>query len=225
MDAPDADARKLDRTYQRFALVNAVVSRWRQVYRQDIRPRARRGHLRILDIGAGGGDLARAIADRLRSDGAAGEVTALDADPRAVAWARSRDAGHGVRYVCATSTRLVEAGETFDVVLSHHLLHHLDDAELQIVLSDSQRLVRAGGVVVHRDIERSRLAYGLFAAGTLPFARNLLDGSFIREDGLISIRRSYTAAELVAAVPQGWSVRRNLPARLSLRWEADDARP
>jgi hypothetical protein len=31
-------------------------------------------------------------------------------------------------------------------------------------------------------------------------------GSYIRQDGLTSIRRSYTAAELRAAAPPGWTV-------------------
>ena len=38
-------------------------------------------------------------------------------------------------------------------------------------------------------------------------------GSFIRADGLTSIRRSYTAAELRAAAPPGWKVRPGFPFR------------
>src|SRR5690606_25996787 len=68
MDEPDADRAMLDRTYALFPLVNAVVSGWRDVYRRDIRPLARRRSLRVLDIGAGGGDLTRMIARRLRHD-------------------------------------------------------------------------------------------------------------------------------------------------------------
>jgi hypothetical protein len=65
----------------------------------------------------------------------------------------------------------------------------------------------------------------LFAAATWPLARTLLADSFIREDGLISIRRSYTVAELVAIAPPGWIVRTGVPARLEMRWERDRARP
>lgn len=223
MDAPDADADMLDHTYRRFALVNALVSRWGAVYRRDIRPRARRGKLRILDIGAGGGDLSRALAAWSRRDGVAAEITALDADPRAVAWSRAHDDGRGVHHRCAHSAELVAEGARYDVVLSNHLLHHLDATEMPALLSDSRLLVRDSGLVVHRDIARSRLAYSLFAAATLPFSRNLLAGSFIREDGLTSIRRSYTASELTAVAPAGWTIRRDLPAHLSLRWEQGDA--
>ncbi|MDQ0641982.1 methyltransferase domain-containing protein [Microbacterium murale] len=221
MDDPDADLRMLERTYERFPLINAVVSRWRAVYRRDIRPRARTRVIRVLDVGAGGGDVSRALADWSRRDGLAIEVTALDADARAVRWARSR--GGGVKYRCAYTSELVDAGETFDIVISNHLLHHLSGDELSSLLQDSAALISDGGVVLHRDIARSRLAYRGFAAGTLPFARNLLAGSFIRPDGLTSIRRAYTPAELSAVIPSGWSVRTALPARLELRYEVSDA--
>ncbi|MDQ4212927.1 methyltransferase domain-containing protein [Microbacterium sp. ASV81] len=225
MDDPDADQRTLDRTYELFRLVNTVVSRPGALYRRDVRPRARAGRVRILDVGAGGGDLCRALARRLARDGLDAEITALDADERATRWAAAHDGGAGVVYRCARSAELVRAGERYDVVLSNHVLHHLAADELQGLLEDSRRLVGPDGLVAHHDIARGRIAYALFAAGSLPFARNVLSGSFIRADGLTSIRRSYTAAELADLAPDGWRVLREAPARLQLRWEPRDARP
>lgn len=222
MDDPHADPRMLDRTYERFPLINAVVSRWRAVYRRDIRPRARKRPIRLLDVGAGGGDVSRALAAWSRRDGLSVTITAVDADARAIQWARSR--GGGVEYRSAHTSELTDAGEAFDLVISNHLLHHLSGDELTALLRDCAALVPDGGLVVHRDIERSRFAYLGFAVGTLPFAKNLLAGSFIRPDGLTSIRRAYTASELAGVVPSGWQVRRAFPARLELRWEAADAR-
>lgn len=224
MDDPHADERMLARTYGRFGLVNALVSRPGTLYRRDIRPRAVRSRpLRILDVGAGGGDLCRLLAWRLRRDGLEAQITALDADERAIRWASAHDRGAGIRYRCALTTELVAAGDTYDVVLSNHVLHHLDDTELQTVLSDSVRLVATDGLVAHRDIARSRTAHVLFAAATWPISRTLLADSFIREDGLISIRRSYTVAELAAIAPPGWTVRGGVPSRLELRWEGEHA--
>lgn len=223
MDDPDADIRMLERTYRRFQLVNALVSRPGLLYRQEIRPRARRGPIRILDIGAGGGDVCRMIAARLRRAGLVAEITALDADERAIRWAAEHDGGAGIRYRCAFSTDLVAEGEQYDVVFSNHVLHHLTGAELDGLLRDSSALVAAGGVAVHRDIARTRSAYALYDAATWIFSGTLFRGSFIREDGLISIRRSYTRSELAALVPSGWTVRFGLPSRLELRTHADAA--
>jgi 2-polyprenyl-3-methyl-5-hydroxy-6-metoxy-1,4-benzoquinol methylase len=224
MDDPAADVRMLERTYLRFRQVNAVVSRPGQLYRRDVRPRARRGGVRILDVGAGGADLCRSLAARLRRDGLTAAITALDPDVRAMRWAEEHDGGAGVDYRCATSAQLAADGEQFDIVVSNHLLHHLTSDEVSAVLADSEKLVAPGGVAAHHDIARSPVAYTLFAAGTAPFARNLLAGSFIRADGLTSIRRSYTATELSTLAPQGWAVQTGIPYRLQLRWEHPDAR-
>lgn len=219
MDDPAADLRMLQRTYRRFEVVNALVSRPGLLYRRHVRPRARRGEVHILDIGAGGGDLCRYLATRLRRDGLSARITALDPDDRAIEWARAHDGGAGADYRCADSATLAAAGERFDIVVSNHLLHHLDSAELAALLRDSEKLVAPGGVVAHQDIARGRAAYALYAIGTAPLTNNLLADSFIRIDGLRSIRRSYTAAELRAVAPTGWQVRTALPARLELRWE------
>lgn len=224
MDDPDASATMLSRTYERFGLINAVVSPWRGLYRRDIRPRARRGPLRVLDIGAGGGDQTRALAHRLRREGFDAEVWGLDTDDRAVEWARAHDPAGVVHHRAGTLRTLRDEGETFDVVLSNHVLHHIPEDALRGFLEDSRGLVGPGGVVVHHDIARGRLAYLLFAIATWPFQRTLLAGSFIRADGLTSIRRSYTPAELAAVLPPAWTVRRRMPARVELRQEVPDAR-
>ena len=65
------------------------------------------------------------------------------------------------------------------------------------------------------DIARSRPAYLGFGVATWPFFR----GSFIRADGLTSIRRSFTARELRMVLPGGWRVTREFPSRLVLRWQ------
>src|SRR6218665_1707671 len=225
MDDPLADQRMLERTYLRFALVNRIVSRPGLLYRRGIRPRSAPGRmLRILGVGAGGGDLCRSIAAALRRDEFCGDVTALDPDPRAIDWAQAHDGGAGIRYRIASTSDLVEADERFDVIVSNHLLHHLTEGELQALLEDPRRLAGPSGLVVHCDIARGRGTYALFAAGTLPFSGNLLRGSFIRADGLTSIRRSYTVPELRDAAPSSWQVRAGFPSRLELRWEGGDAR-
>lgn len=216
MDADDADLAMLERTYDRFRYVNAIVSGRGGVYRREIAPRARRGAIRVLDIGCGGGDIARYVARRLQRDGRRAEVVGADIDPRAVRWAADADQEGLVQWRCLSSSDLVAEGERFDVVLSNHVLHHLTASQLGGLLDDSERLTAPGGIAVHSDIARSVTAYALFGGLTLPLAGTLLKGSFIREDGLLSIRRSYTAAELAAAAPPGWRVERRLPSRLML---------
>ncbi|TFC11381.1 methyltransferase domain-containing protein [Cryobacterium algoritolerans] len=213
MDDPDCDPERLDRTYANFRFVNAVVSGWRGVYRREIRPElSRTREVTLLDIGSGGGDMPRALARWAARDGLRLTVTAIDPDSRAHAYATGLPPLPGLTFRRALSSDLVDEGARFDFVVSNHVLHHLSAAQLGGLLVDSERL--AAGRVLHGDIERGRLAYLGFGLGTWPFFRR----SFIRDDGLTSIRRSFTAAELRAVVPPGWRVTRERPSRLVLRW-------
>ncbi|WP_216326238.1 class I SAM-dependent methyltransferase [Deinococcus aestuarii] len=210
MDDPACDPGTLRRTYAQFGAVNALVAGWRQVYRRELRPHLPPGRtLSLLDIGCGGGDVARGLADWARRDGRRLRVTAIDADERAIRYAVARPAHPDVTYRRALSGDLVREGQGFDFVISNHLLHHLTDPELGTLLRDSERLGRVR--VVHSDLARHPLAYRAFSAGA-----RLFQGSFIREDGLLSIRRSHTVRELAALAPPGWQVRPLVPFRLLL---------
>ncbi len=217
MDDPASDPDTLRRTYEQFRYVNAVVSGWPTTYRREIRPRLSETQpSTLLDIGSGGGDVARALARWADRDGLLLTVTAIDPDARAHEFATSQPPTAGLTFRRALSSDLVAEDARFDYVVSNHVLHHLSAQELGGLLFDSERLSRGGGRVLHADIERSVPAYLGFGVGTWPFFR----GSFIRADGLTSIRRSYTAAELRAVVPPGWWVTREVPSRLLLRYDA-----
>lgn len=212
MDDPGCDPVLLGRTYRQFAVVNQLVSGWRRLYRQTLRPvLAAASRPTLLDVGFGGGDIPRRLASWAHRDGIALAVTAIDPDPRAAAYVR-RPADDGVEFRIASSADLVAEGRRFDVVVSNHLLHHLDPGGLQRLLADSEQL--AHRLVLHNDLRRSSLAYRTYALLTRPLAGS----SFLHADGLLSIRRSYRPDELIDVRP-GWSVRALRPFRLLLQLE------
>jgi 2-polyprenyl-3-methyl-5-hydroxy-6-metoxy-1,4-benzoquinol methylase len=205
MDRPDCDPDRLQRTYEQFALVNRVVSGWRRLYRTRVRPQvAGVGTATLLDVGCGGGDLAVMLARWASRDGIRLHVTGIDPDERAFHFAANRKPVPGVEFRQAGSGDLLAEGKSYDVVISNHVLHHLTAPQLQSFLDDSAGLARR--LALHNDLSRSAAAYALFSAGALP-----LTGSYIRGDGLTSIRRSYTVAELAAVVPAGWTVEPHSP--------------
>lgn len=212
MDGPACDPALLERSYHQFRAVNGLLSRSRFVYKRFIRPlMSDRGRgYSLLDIGFGGGDIARELARWAQQDGLDLSVTGIDIDPRAYGYAQRFPRSPKLSFRLADVATLVARGERFDFVLSNHVVHHLDAPGLQAMLGAA--LALGARIVVFNDIRRSDLAYlGFWLLTAVAFRR-----SYIRQDGLISIRRSYTAKELRALVLAGWEVRRTMPFRLLL---------
>lgn len=210
MDDPECDPALLRATLRRFETINRLVSRWRSVYRSRIRPflATLDRPARVLDLGCGGGDVIAQLAAWAESDGFEVEWVGVDPDPRALEVALTRPAPPRTTFLCADGADLLAAGERFDLVLSNHVVHHLTQAELAEFVDQSRRLSR--GIVLHADIERGRLAYVLYAIGITPFS----PGTFLRTDGLRSIRRSYLQNELAEVLGAPWHVEK--PARFRL---------
>lgn len=209
MDDPECDLALLEATYAHFEPLNRLLSGWERLWEARIRPHAVPGEtFRILDLGSGGGDLARLLARLGARDGYDVRVTAADPDPRANAFA-SRHPVPGVTYRSTTSTALADEGERFDLVVSNHVLHHLDGDSFGRILADCEALAPRA---LHGDLRRSALSYALYGIGTLPWRSK----SFIHIDGMRSIRRSFTLPELRLAAQPGWTVELDPPFRLLL---------
>lgn len=217
MDDPDCNREQLFDTYRQFSYINALISGWKRIYRREIRPvcAAHSKPYRLLDIGFGGGDLPIKIAQWAKSDKLQLQITAIDSDPRALEFVEQHhtELPEHITFRNISSGELLESGARFDFVISNHLLHHLPEDTLAGMLYEATALSRQK--VIFNDIERSAIGYLLFSLLSRPFFRN----SFITEDGLTSIRRSYTASELRAVLPEGWNIERIFPYRLLVTYK------
>jgi 2-polyprenyl-3-methyl-5-hydroxy-6-metoxy-1,4-benzoquinol methylase len=209
MDDPACDPKRLAATLRRFDTVNRLVGGWGRVWHRHLAP-ALRGlgrPARVLDIGSGGGDVVSRLADRAEREGVEVDWLGIDPDPRALDVTRERMRPN-VRFACTDAAALRATGERFDAVISNHVLHHLSDVELGPFTDDS--LALSSGPVLHADIARSRLAYALYGVGITVLER----GTFLRVDGLRSIRRSYRVDELQVALGDEWRVVSPAPFRV-----------
>ncbi|MDA0875589.1 MAG: methyltransferase domain-containing protein [Bacteroidetes bacterium] len=216
MDDPSCDPVRLDRTYAWFARLNPWLTRWNAVYRRHVRPLLRQApQARILDLGCGGGDVARLLLAKARRDGFAPSVLGADPDLRALAHAQ-RLPDPDLTFRACLSSDLVAEGDRFDLVISNHVLHHLDDDTLLRFLSDSAVLSR--NLVLHNDIRRDDLAWLAFWPVALPAHFD----SFILVDGLRSIRRAWHPSELAPRLGAGWRIETAEPFRMLLIHEGHD---
>ena len=136
----------------------------------------------------------------------------IDPDDRA---RRFHEQHHGISstYEAVHLQTIVDRGETYDFVLSNHVLHHLEDDDVHALCLAAAQAARHK--VIFNDIHRQRLAYTLFTT-TMPL---LFRNSFVVEDGGLSIQRSFTPLELRAVVPDGWRVDTLFPFRLLAIYE------
>jgi SAM-dependent methyltransferase len=106
---------------------------------------------RLLDIGGGTGNYARA----LRDDG--WDPVVVDREPSMLA----RAAGKGLQTIEGDAQRLPVADASFDAVMLVSMLHHVEDPA--VALAEAQRVLRPGGhlalmVFTREDTEASRLS-------------------------------------------------------------------
>src|SRR5579875_1637430 len=108
-----------------------------------------RPHERVLDVGAGSGLLALAVASGVS------EVIAVDRSPAMCRHLAERAAAlalDNVTVVEADAACLPLPDDSIDLALSNYCLHHLDDAGKRQALRELARVLRPGGRVVIGDM-------------------------------------------------------------------------
>ena len=116
-----------------------------------------------VDLGAGTGLLALAIAPRVR------ELVAVDISEQMLARlddAAAADGVHNVEPVIADLRRLPLEDESATLVVSNYAFHHLDDPGKELALAEARRILRPGGRLVICDM--------MFAISLAPRDRRLV---------------------------------------------------
>jgi ubiquinone/menaquinone biosynthesis C-methylase UbiE len=176
-----------------------------------------RGEYRILDIATGSGDIPLRIAAWARREDVQLRIVATDNHQTTLEMAREHTAAEPwIRVEVADALKLPYPDESFDVVLFSTALHHFDDERDCIrVLREMHRVSRIGFVV--NDLARSRAALLGARLLAITFWRT---HPVTRHDGPLSVRRSFTPAELRAlAARAGFAdarVQAHVPFRLAL---------
>ncbi|HYD51128.1 MAG TPA: methyltransferase domain-containing protein [Gemmatimonadaceae bacterium] len=166
------------------------------------RPRGARAPL-VLDVGTGAADL----ASLARARGAL--VLGVDLAPSLVREARRRGAlDHAL---VADALRLPLASGSVDVVVCSQLLHHFEWEDARRLVVELHRVSR--GVVLISDLRRSWLAAIGFWLVSWPFRFHRVT----RHDGVVSVLRGFTSAELRALVREATGREPRIVRRLGWR--------
>lgn len=208
MDDFDVNDHRLDRTLRELPRLNRWLGGYGPV-RAGLRDllRARGRTVTVLDVGSASADLPVRIVDWAHRAGGTVRITASDANPVTVAFARRTIEAAGIESdaidcVVADVFELPFEDDTFDVVVASQLLHHFSESQITRVLAEMARVARHRVVVA--DLQRNWIALIGIRLLTVVFGF----GSMIRVDAPLSVRKGFVRGELRAAAAAA-----GLPAR------------
>lgn len=198
MDLPDVSEKKLINTLRQFSLLNLLFTRSRRLIEKYILAdmlKSPRKTYELLDLGAGGCDIAIWLLKRCRRMGLDVRITCLDHDPRIVKYARGKCRAYREIRIIEASALELEKLASYDYVFANHLLHYLPSEQWPVLIDALVRQTR--NIFLLNDVRRSYWAY----AGYAFFAGMFMHNSFAFVDGLLSIRKGISVHEMREAVP------------------------
>lgn len=150
--------------------------------------KAGRRPFRLLDVGYGDGGMLRTIWHWARKHDVACELVGIDLNPRSEAVAQARQPV-GARIAYRTGDYEALADEPWDFIVSSLVTHHMSEPQRIDFLTFMEQVARRGWFV--NDLHRHGFAYH----GYPLLARVLGVHRIVREDGQLSIARSFRPAE------------------------------
>ena len=106
--------------------------------------------LRILDLGCSAGAASTAYAHHFPP--ARVEAVDVGAAMLRYAHARAEHLGVAVHFHQMSAGALAFPDQTFDLVVSHNLMHEVSPPMLQAIFGEARRVLKPGGIVVHQDV-------------------------------------------------------------------------
>jgi ubiquinone/menaquinone biosynthesis C-methylase UbiE len=180
------------------------------------------GEVRVLDVGSGGGDIARGLVQWGRQAGHPLQVVAIDRNSEAVARAAARSRGFAeIQHVRGDACDLPFGPGSFDFVLSSMMLHYFPLEDAARLLAGFARIAKRAVVIA--DIERHWFPY--LAIGVLA---RLTGERLVRQQFRSTVLEGFTRGELAglaeAAGFAHWRIQRYFPYRLMFIGELGEGR-
>ncbi|HEX5889448.1 MAG TPA: methyltransferase domain-containing protein [Pyrinomonadaceae bacterium] len=169
----------------------------------------------VLDVGAGSGELLRVAASWAKSTGRSFRGVGLELNERSAQAIREESTSFPeITSVRGDALQLPFTESEFDYVMCSLFTHHFVDEQVVKILREMSRVARRRIFVI--DLHRDPVPYFFYTT----LGKLVLKNRLLREDGALSILRSFKADELVrlgkaAGLRDLW-VEHHFPARLVL---------
>lgn len=194
MDDPTSDPILLWRTLDHFQRINLFLSRthvlFNRLFFKDMQ-RRKKSTFTLLDIGAGGGDIAIGWLKKCISQSINIKITCIDSDPRVITYARKACAPYkDIEVIEKDLLALAKEELSYDYVFANNFLHHFTTDRIPAILTQISKMAKRGFLLC--DIERNGHAYCYYSI----LSRLIFSKSFAFHDGRLSIKKGFTKEEL-----------------------------
>jgi 2-polyprenyl-3-methyl-5-hydroxy-6-metoxy-1,4-benzoquinol methylase len=187
MDAPDLDPAVYEKVLHDLARVNRFTfTAWPTIAFLK-RAVGDAKSLRLMDVGFGDGDVLRAVARWAKKRGIEADLVGVDLNEKSVKAAR--DATPAAMAIDYRAGDYLDQAGPWDFVTCVQTTHHMTDEQLLTLLRTMEKETRKGWLIC--DLHRLTFSYWGFPL----LARLLMVHRIVREDGRLSIARSFRKAD------------------------------
>lgn len=184
-DEPDRPRESVLRDYAQLERLNRLFRHADPFTRRIARdhPASRWQKARVLEVGAGSGQLSLELQSWASQQGWSWDFTCLDLNPCAI------DLNPIPHKCVGDATRLPFPDQSFDLVIASQMTHHLDEAGVIAHFHEAWRVAKHR--VLISDLHRNAFLFTVIAliAPWLGVSRRLL------ADGLLSVRKGFRVGE------------------------------
>lgn len=160
----------------------------------------------VLDIGSGGGDTLKHIAQWGRKHRYQFELTGVDVKEDCIEYAKGHCSNfREIKFVRNDYRNVVKDDQEYDIIITSLFCHHLTDEELKDLFTWGSG--HSGVAFIVNDLHRHPVAYYCIAMLTQLFSKSYL----VKNDAKLSVLRGFNKKELL-------SLLQPFAFRLSWKW-------
>jgi 2-polyprenyl-3-methyl-5-hydroxy-6-metoxy-1,4-benzoquinol methylase len=168
----------------------------------------------IADLGCGGGDILKLVAQWGRKSNLRLQLTGIDANPNIIAFAEAHSQQFpGINYQALNIFTEEFRTKKFDLILATLFMHHFNEEELVSVFGSLHRQAKIG--IVINDIHRHWFAFYSIRILTRLFSKSKM----VKYDAPLSVLRAFKKSELQSILQKAGIETYELKWKWAFRWQ------
>ncbi|UXP33657.1 methyltransferase domain-containing protein [Reichenbachiella agarivorans] len=169
---------------------------------------------RIVDLGCGGGDTLKLLAQWAASNKKSLQLTGIDANPHIVEYAQQNTQQFdNIQFYAEDIYSADFLSKKFDIAHCSLFLHHFDEEAIVELFHQLQQQVSLG--IVINDLHRHPISYYFTKWLLTAWSRSTM----VKNDSVLSVARSFTRKELTQYLASAKIKNYTLKWKWAFRWE------